>query len=73
MPNIHPSIHIYLPTPSLARAGCNQGQFFLVKFNRFDLGFPFPKPIAISCLKNLVCSTIYPYLEGAYLDSYVSQ
>ena len=43
---------------------------FSAEFNRFEFSFPSPRLVAIPKLKSPVCPTIYPYLEGEYLDSY---
>ena len=64
-------IYIYL-TP-LHKQKSTQGQFLSkVKHVRIQ-SFPSPELIALPRLKNPVCSTICPLLEGEQLDLYVSQ
>ena len=46
---------------------------FEAEFNRFEFSFPSPRLLALPRLKNLVCPTIYPLLEGELLDSFLSQ
>ena len=62
----------YLPTPPLGQ-DMTQGQFLSRVYQVWIQTFPFPRLVASTRLKNLVCPTIYPKLEGELFDSYLSQ
>ena len=62
----HTYIYIYIyiyQTPSLGQ-DITQGQFLSEIEQVWIHSFPSPSLVASPRLKNLVCPTIYPYLEG---------
>ena len=47
---------------------------FRMGFNRLRIqNFLSPKPVAMPGLQSTVCPTIYPWVEGEWLDVYISQ
>ena len=62
----------YLPAPPLGQ-DMTQGHFLSGVLQLWIKSFPSLRLVASQRLKNLVCPTIYPLLEGEYLDSYLSQ
>ena len=61
---------MHLTNPSV-RAGCDTRSIFKRSLTGFN--FPSPRSVAIPRLKSSDCPTIYPLLEGEFLDSYLSQ
>ena len=53
----------FLPTPQLGQ-DMTQGQFLSGVYQVWIQSFPSPRLVASPRLKNLVCPTIYPYVEG---------
>ena len=47
------NIFMYKYTNSSAQAGCNTSSIFYVDFNRFEISFLSPRPVAIQRLKSL--------------------
>ena len=61
--------YLSLPKPS-ATNRIRHKINFKVEFNRFRLGFPPPRPVAIPSVKNLVCPTIYIFTNPSARAGY---
>ena len=69
----HIYIYIYICMNLLTPPDKQDMTWGQVEFKRFEFRiFLFLDPVNISWLKSPVCSTIYPQLEGGYLNAYFS-